>query len=219
MAILAAWTLTAALASTPNLIYTVPPPRMRTYPVAGKSLEELLEACRLLGPTDTEGQRFPGLTRYAFHTHYRYDYKVEDGLAIIRLNELAVDWTHEITLPTLAPGVRLPAREAARWKQFLDRLQAHEEAHLGITSDPRLKERFKTIAQSHRVLYKPVGPSGGVTPDEVQAVIDQAIQPAIQRISSQIARRNREFDAATDHGLKPEGLDVDQFFADLWEER
>lgn len=218
MAILAAWTLTAALASTPSLIYTVPPPRMRTYPVAGQSLEDLLEACRLLGPTDTEGRRFPGLTRYAYRMEYRYDHKVEDGLAIIRLTELAVDWTHEITLPTLAPGVRLPAREAARWKQFLDRLQDHEGAHLGITSDPRLKERFEAIAHRHRVLYKPIGPSGVVTPDEIQAVIDQAIQPAIQRISSQIARRNREFDAATDHGLKPEGLDLNRFFADLWEE-
>ncbi|MNT47360.1 hypothetical protein D3C72_1840680 [compost metagenome] len=169
------------------------------------------------GPADTEGRRFPGLTRYSYHTRYQYDYKVEDGLAIIRLNEFSVDWTHEITLPTLAPGVRLPAREASRWKQFLDQLQAHEEGHLAITTDPRLKAHFEAIAHRHRVLYKPVGPSGGVSPEDVQGVIDEAIQASVQRISNQIARRNQEFDFATEHGLKPDALDRDRFFAGLWD--
>lgn len=217
MAVLAAWTLTTALASTPSLVYTLPPPRMRTYPVSGQRLEDLLDACRALGPLDSDGRRFPGLTRYAYRTQYRYDYKVEDGLAIIRLTELSVDWSHEITLPTLAPGVRLPAREASRWKQFLDQLQAHEEGHVGITSDPRLKGHFEAIAYRNRVLYKPLGPSGMLTPEAVQTVIDEALQPAIQRLSMQIARRNREFDAATEHGLKPDGFDRERFFADLWE--
>ncbi len=217
MAFLAAWTLTAALASKPNLVYSLPAPVVRTYPVSGQSLEELLEACRTLGPSDTEGRKFPGLTRYAYRTQYRYDYKVEDGLAIIRLTELAVDWSHEITLPTLAPGVRLPAREASRWKQFLEQLQAHEEGHLGITADPRLKDHFEAIAHRHRVLYKPVGPSGAVTAEGLQEVIDQAIQPAIQRISAQIARRNREFDFTTEHGLRPDALDRTRFFAELWD--
>jgi predicted secreted Zn-dependent protease len=217
MAFLAAWTLTAALAGKPNLVYSLPAPVVRTYPVAGQSLEELLEACRARGPSDTEGRKFPGLTRYAYRTQYRYDYKVEDGLAIIRLTELTVDWTHEITLPTLAPGVRLPAREATRWKLFLEQLQEHEEGHLGITADPRLKEHFEAIAHRHRVLYKPVGPSGVVTPEGLQEVIDQAIQPAIQRISAQIARRNREFDFTTEHGLRPDALDRTRFFAELWD--
>jgi|GEM_PF-3149502 len=217
MVAIATWTLTTALASTPALVYTLPPPRMRTYPVVGQRFEELLDACRMLGPMDSEGRRFPGVTRYTFQTHYRYDYKVEDGLAIIRLTELSVDWSHEITLPTLAPGVRLPAREASRWKQFLDQLQAHEEGHLGITSDPRLKGHFEAIASRNRVLYKPVGPSGTLPPEAVQAVIDEALQPAIQRLSTQITRRNREYDAATEHGLKPEGLDRERFFAELWE--
>lgn len=217
MAALATWTLMTALAATPNLIYTLPPPQMRTYPIAGQRLEELLEACRTLGPVDSEGRRFPGLTRYAYRTQYRYDYKVEDGLAIIRLTEFSVDWTHEITLPTLAPGVRLPAREAARWKQYLEKLQAHEADHLGITSDPRLKEHFEALAYRYRVLYKPVGPSGIITPEAIQEVIDQALQPAIQRISFQIARRNREFDLATEHGLRTEGFDRKSFFAELWD--
>jgi len=217
MAVLAAWTLTTALASTPSLVYSLPPPRMRTYPVSGQRFEDLLEACRAQGPEDSDGRRFPGLTRYTYRTQYRYDYKVEDGLAIIRLTELSVDWSHEITLPTLAPGVRLPAREAARWKQFMDQLQAHEEGHVGITSDPRLKEHFEGIAYRNRVLYKPLGPSGTLTPEAVQEMIDQALQPAIQRLSTQISRRNREFDAATEHGLKPEGFDRTRFFAELWD--
>ncbi|MNR93756.1 hypothetical protein D3C72_248180 [compost metagenome] len=217
MAVLAAWTLTAALASTPNLVYSLPPPRMRTYPVSGQRFEDLLEACRAQGPEDSDGRRFPGLTRYSYRTQYRFDYKVEDGLAIIRLTEFSVDWSHEITLPTLAPGVRLPAREAARWKQFMDQLQAHEDGHVGITSDSRLKEQFEAIAHRNRVLYKPLGPSGTLTPEAVQDVIDQALQPAIQRLSTQISRRNREFDAATEHGLKPEGFDRTRFFAELWD--
>lgn len=216
MAILAAWTLTSALASTPSLVYSVPPPQIRTYPVSGQRFEDLLSACRQLGPTDPDGRRFPGLTRYTFRTQYQYDYKVEDGLAIIRLTAFTVDWTHEITLPTLAPGLRLSPRESGRWKQFIEQLQAHEEGHVAISSDPRLKRHFEEIAHRHRVLYKPVGPSGTLRDAEVRAVIDEALQPAIQRISAQISRRNREFDAVTEHGLKPELLDRERFFADLW---
>ena len=218
MAFLATWTLTTALASPPNLVYSVPAPRIRTYPVTGQRFEELLDACRQLGPTDTDGRRFPGLTRYTYRTQYQYDFKVEDGLAVIRLTHFSVDWTHEITLPTLAPGLRLPAREATRWKQFLDRLQAHEEGHVAITADPRLKRHFEEIAHRHRVLYKPLGTSASVTTEDIRAVIDEALQPAIQRVSAQITRRNREYDFATEHGLKPDLLDRERFFADLWNE-
>lgn len=216
MAVLAAWTLTTALASKPSFVYHVPPPRLNTYAVEGQTLEELLEACRTLGPADDGGRRFPGLTRYTYRTQYHFDYKVEDGLAIIRLTQFTVNWDHEITLPTLAPGVRLSPREAARWKQYLDQLQAHEQGHVEITSDPGLKAHFEAIAQKNRVLYKPLGPAGAISPAGIREVIDAALAPALQRLETRIIRRNQEFDFATEHGLRPEALDRAQFFADLW---
>ncbi len=115
----------------------------RTYPVYGRTADELLTYIETYGPVDDRGVRASGTTHYAS----RLDWRSNGDTRSCSIESMTINVDLQVLLPALG-GSALATDVQTNWQAFLDGVAAHEQRHVDIYSRgaEQIKERMLTLA-------------------------------------------------------------------------
>ena len=156
-----------------------------TYPVQGRTADEVLASLRTYGPK-SDGADFFGLTE----TQMAYRYWKTMGEDGCRLEQIRVDLHVAITLPTWESEESAPQALAREWAQFERSLRRHEDGHREIA-----EWGAREVYHALKSLRTPSCEG-----------IDAAAQITAQRLRDRSERRQRSYDHQTGHGRTQEAV-------------
>lgn len=143
------------------------------YDVQGTSPEEIRRNMNRLRPTDDQGRRFDGYTRW----NVRWSWPGLPGGGC-DLAQVDVRVTIRVTLPRYTPSPRTPAAVHRRWATYIAALERHEANHA--------RHAWRGVQRVRSALR--------------QADCAGA-NAAGQAVLAEIRRQDAEYDRATRHGI------------------
>jgi len=103
--------------------------RQTTYPVSGKTVEQIRRSLDDHSPVRQDGRSFDAYTQWDVDWHLTW---FEDPDGTCRPTDVTTRVRVHVTLPDLEETDRLPEALAERWRGYLRALTAHEQAHARI---------------------------------------------------------------------------------------
>jgi len=95
------------------------------YPIATATFAGALQFALANGPV-TAGGRFPGATEWQVQWRYQYARRAGD----CALRDVRAEVTAKVTVPRWEPTAALDSITREAWRNYRDRLDAHEEGHV-----------------------------------------------------------------------------------------
>ena len=154
--------------------------RTNYYVVTGSTLREIHQALRASRPWRATGGTDA-------RTDWKMDYRtqMQSGPDGCRLSQVQVKASVTITLPTLHTPPETPAALKRVWQDYLVKLMAHEQRHVGIT-------RASAEAMLNRIR--------SMSPDRDCGVLRNRISQVAGQVLEECGRKQAEYDRRTRHG-------------------
>lgn len=155
------------------------------YDIQGRTYAELLAELRRLGPT-TDGRRFFAEARSPMLWRWRID---RTGAAYCAIRDVTVSVNAQITLPRWTPPADADPALVKEWKRFIAALEQHEAGHKDIS------------ARAGRDIVRKLN-----SYSDICSMINTRANEIARGITDRAVLEQRQFDAATRHGLNEGAL-------------